>query len=722
MKMKQLKTRHALLVSCVSLLTSFAMLLSCTYAWFTDTATSGANRIEAGKFRVEAYHQTWQGTKPNAEVVESDKIEGKTDLFKSALNNNGQSGTGNNGTEYKLWEPGAMAVETFTIKNEGELALKYQFNLVAAALNQVTWSGVSGTYDLRDVIKVAIVSDATEMTGMNSRTNFESLSSDKWKSWTDFVSGATKTGNLLPNNSESFIVAMWWPSTANDNYYNLYARDLGTPSFTYYNCHTNDRLIIDVKTVVSATQNTVEADSFNNQYDYSAYYPAYPTMLYGTGSATYTSGTTTEALTITVKKNGSDDTIGSATVPNAGAAQALNDIKTAKGIAGSSSTYVSDDLELTLNVETTSATETSLTLDVTMDSVFTRSEGTNENTATVTKTVSQPVTNLGDGNAVTVTLNLEPNLQNVSVTHTHGNSDPVAMNPADSLDNLEDGQFYYNANTGELTLMTSKFSEFLIAFTRQTPTNEFAEYLSISSPKDVDILPDGYDKGVKKSDVLNLIAGMSGNEDGNKVAALNSVIHGATYQMVDGLDNSETNEANKLDHLWLENCRQYKANSETAYQELDNGKYQYWHGDFVMKFNKDISAFTNTNTDNTIILCGEYGTWGWLKIPCPVAIEAGKEYRMIHDFMGGGVSVNFMDLCTSVKQFNCGAIYIKENYDDSDPLAMTIEFRMYETKNQSETETNTANEETGKYIIVDRFTYTFKNNNTTNNNTTNNNT
>ena len=263
---------RAMALEAVSMATCFIMFLNCTFAWYTDGVTSGVNRIEAGRLQVNAYHQTWVGGKPDTAVTDEDRIEGKSNLFRSARNGD----NGSNGTNYRLWEPGAMAVETFTIQNEGNLALKYRFNLVVAAFNRVTWSAGTDSYDLRDVVRVAIIS-GDDMANYSTREHFEALPESSWLSWDEYVSGAVKTGSLDPagsasgGDSESFIVAMHWPSTENDNHYNLQLRDYGEKTVvncpSQYSGATDSRLYIDVKTVVGATQNAAEADSFGSDYD-----------------------------------------------------------------------------------------------------------------------------------------------------------------------------------------------------------------------------------------------------------------------------------------------------------------------------------------------------------------------------------------------------------------------------------------------------------------------
>ena len=51
MKLKSKKS--ALLLSFTSLLLCFAMLAGSTFAWFTDTATTGVNKIVSGNLKVD---------------------------------------------------------------------------------------------------------------------------------------------------------------------------------------------------------------------------------------------------------------------------------------------------------------------------------------------------------------------------------------------------------------------------------------------------------------------------------------------------------------------------------------------------------------------------------------------------------------------------------------------------------------------------------------------
>ena len=130
-------TKKALLMSALSLLLCFSMLIGTTFAWFTDEVKSGMNTIYAGNLDVELYHSN--------RYVSNEKVDGLTDLFTVAEG------------EIFLWEPGAVLWENFTVANEGTLALKYQL-----ALNFANAIKTEDGKTLADVLKVAVVDGGFE--------------------------------------------------------------------------------------------------------------------------------------------------------------------------------------------------------------------------------------------------------------------------------------------------------------------------------------------------------------------------------------------------------------------------------------------------------------------------------------------------------------------------------------------------------------------------------
>ena len=111
MKLKSKKS--ALLLSFTSLLLCFAMLAGSTFAWFTDTATTGVNKIVAGNLDIELQMKDDNGKWVNA--------EGKTLPFLV------EDEIPAEGTQI-LWEPGCTYyVPEVRVLNKGNLAVKFEY-------------------------------------------------------------------------------------------------------------------------------------------------------------------------------------------------------------------------------------------------------------------------------------------------------------------------------------------------------------------------------------------------------------------------------------------------------------------------------------------------------------------------------------------------------------------------------------------------------------------
>ena len=51
-------TKRALIFSTLAILMCVAMLIGTTFAWFTDTASTGVNKIQAGNLDVKLMYST----------------------------------------------------------------------------------------------------------------------------------------------------------------------------------------------------------------------------------------------------------------------------------------------------------------------------------------------------------------------------------------------------------------------------------------------------------------------------------------------------------------------------------------------------------------------------------------------------------------------------------------------------------------------------------------
>jgi predicted ribosomally synthesized peptide with SipW-like signal peptide len=101
----QKSNKRALLLSALSLLMCVSMLIGSTFAWFTDSVTSGRNKIIAGNLDVVLEYKT-----PASD--EWKEVKEDTVLF----------------SETALWEPGHTEVVALRIRNAGTLSLRYELS------------------------------------------------------------------------------------------------------------------------------------------------------------------------------------------------------------------------------------------------------------------------------------------------------------------------------------------------------------------------------------------------------------------------------------------------------------------------------------------------------------------------------------------------------------------------------------------------------------------
>ena len=150
MKLKSKKS--ALLLSFTSLLICFAMLVGSTFAWFTDTATTGVNKIVAGNLKVDIVDATNTDkslTGDDGKLFWTQKVVGTTDEpVLEAVETEG----------LPLWEPGVnFLTQGFKIANKGNLALKWKVEV-----NKGTTAANEKNADLLDVIDFSVVTDTGE--------------------------------------------------------------------------------------------------------------------------------------------------------------------------------------------------------------------------------------------------------------------------------------------------------------------------------------------------------------------------------------------------------------------------------------------------------------------------------------------------------------------------------------------------------------------------------
>ena len=218
-KMKSKKAvRSALGMSVLSIALCAAMLIGTTFAWFTDTASTAVNKIQAGTLKVDI-------------VGKEGSLDGKTLSFK---NKNGETDI--------LWEPGAtFNLDSFKIVNNGNLALKYK----------VVVSGVNGNSKLLEAIEFKVKVGEKDPVAL---ADLEGILLPEGKSP---VANSEKV-----KESEFITISGHMKETAGNEYQGL--------------------SIDGVAITVYATQYTYEYDSEDNQYDQDSAYKGSQTITSGT--------------------------------------------------------------------------------------------------------------------------------------------------------------------------------------------------------------------------------------------------------------------------------------------------------------------------------------------------------------------------------------------------------------------------------------------------------
>ncbi len=223
-------TKRALISSALAILMCVAMLIGTTFAWFTDTASTGVNKIQAGNLDVELEYK-------NSDTANFTKADKNTKVFK----------------EGALWEPGHVEYVVLKVSNAGSLALKYKLGINIA--DEVGSTNVyDNEFNLSDYIRFAVLDD--DKSSLN-RDDLVSAATDSKL----IKEGYSKEDHLLAgeNNSEKIVTLVVWMPTTVGNETN-HKKDATAPS-------------IDLGISVAATQDTVENDSFDNTYDKDAVYP-----------------------------------------------------------------------------------------------------------------------------------------------------------------------------------------------------------------------------------------------------------------------------------------------------------------------------------------------------------------------------------------------------------------------------------------------------------------
>ena len=223
-------TKRALLTSVLALVLSLAMLVGTTFAWFTDTASTGVNRIVSGNLDVGL--QYWGvGEDGQKKWLTAENSE---DLF----------------DENALWEPGYTQIVYLKVKNDGNLALTYAMQITP--VHETVGVNVDGEeFKLSDYIKFGWRKFTVDGDGAPVALDREEAQ--------DIVGGGAQLGTTLHRQvaeplaagaEELVALVAWMPE------------DVGNEAN-----YSTVQPTIELSLKVLATQAAVESDSFDNTYD-----------------------------------------------------------------------------------------------------------------------------------------------------------------------------------------------------------------------------------------------------------------------------------------------------------------------------------------------------------------------------------------------------------------------------------------------------------------------
>lgn len=238
MRNQKSNTRRTLALSIMAICLCCVMLIGTTFAWFTDTATSGLNHIQSGSLDMDVEYtldgETWH------------PLDNATDLF---------------GGEDAKFEPGYTRVVAFRLTNKGNLAFKYR--LSANVAEEIPGTNVfDNEFKLSDYLETSYAYNQVNQIGDILVSLAFDRNSQKAIGWHkgafDAVYSVDDSTALLPGDGHYVIMKVTMPETIGNE---ANAKDANSMPAIHFGVN------------VVATQATIEPDSYDTQYDKNAAYP-----------------------------------------------------------------------------------------------------------------------------------------------------------------------------------------------------------------------------------------------------------------------------------------------------------------------------------------------------------------------------------------------------------------------------------------------------------------
>ena len=213
--------KSKVLISILLVALCLSVCIGLTYAYFTDTASSKGNKIQAGslKLDLQLYDKTdgWHSIKDSQDPV----------------------------FNYDKWEPGYVDAKLLRIVNLGNLAMQWEAKIVSTETIS----------ELANVIEVYVQTSSSEMPYPANRA--EALAWTKVGTLDQFINTTEKLASgIFTTQGEAYYIsiALYMPAEITDN-------------------TLQEKVVGEFDIQINATQYTYEEDAFGPDYDTSATLP-----------------------------------------------------------------------------------------------------------------------------------------------------------------------------------------------------------------------------------------------------------------------------------------------------------------------------------------------------------------------------------------------------------------------------------------------------------------
>ena len=230
-------TKRALLTSVTALVMCVVMLVGTTFAWFTDTASTGVNKIQAGNLKMEVTYKNAETVKNSITDTKFEPVTKEIPVF----NNNA------------FWEPGHVEYVVLKIRNAGTLALKYKLGINIAEEKGSKSVVDKKDFNLSDYIKFAVIDGDRDGLGRDALVAAAGEGTELSKGYTP------EEKHLKTGEDNTVTLVVWMPKSVGNE--------------ANYDAAVAEAPVINLGINVVATQDTVERDSFDETYDKNAQYP-----------------------------------------------------------------------------------------------------------------------------------------------------------------------------------------------------------------------------------------------------------------------------------------------------------------------------------------------------------------------------------------------------------------------------------------------------------------